>query len=66
MQHVAQQFGVGPEVATLSSSLYIAGYAFGPLLWAPFSELYGRRIPIVTVMLGFGIFNTAAAVSKDL
>lgn len=42
------------------------GYAFGPLLWAPISELNGRRLPIIVAMLGFGIFNTAVAVSKDL
>lgn len=64
--YVGKHFGVGVEVATLSSSLYILGYAFGPLMWAPISELNGRRLPIVIAMLGFGIFNTAVAVSKDL
>ena len=54
------------EVAALASSLYIAGYAFGPLVWAPLSELYGRRLSIIVAMLGFGIFNTAVAVSKDI
>ena len=33
--HVSQVFGVSVEVATLSSSLYLLGYAFGPLIWAP-------------------------------
>lgn len=42
------------------------GYAFGPLMWAPLSELSGRRLPIVIAMFGFGIFNIAVAVSKDL
>ena len=23
---------------------YVAGYAIGPLIWAPLSELYGRRV----------------------
>ncbi|KAF7180246.1 hypothetical protein CNMCM7691_009413 [Aspergillus felis] len=64
--NVSRVFGVGVEVATLSSSLYILGYACGPLVWAPFSELQGRRLPILIGMLGFGIFNTAVAVAKDL
>ncbi|EAL86141.1 hypothetical protein KXW29_007150 [Aspergillus fumigatus] len=64
--NVARVFGVGVEVATLSSSLYILGYACGPLIWAPFSELQGRRLPILIGMLGFGIFNIAVAVAKDL
>ncbi|GKZ16853.1 hypothetical protein AbraIFM66951_006344 [Aspergillus brasiliensis] len=63
---VAKAFDVSVEVAALSSSLYISGYAFGPLVWAPLSERHGRRLPIILAMLGFGIFNTAVAVSKDL
>ncbi|GLI81698.1 hypothetical protein PoHVEF18_010086 [Penicillium ochrochloron] len=63
---VAKVFGVGLEVSTLSSSLYICGYATGPLIWAPLSELKGRRPPIIFAMLGFGIFNTGVAVAKDL
>lgn len=66
MTQVAKHFNVSVEVAALASSLYIAGYAFGPLVWAPFSERFGRRIPVIAAMLGFGIFNTAVAVSKDL
>ncbi|CAG7924804.1 unnamed protein product [Penicillium olsonii] len=64
--HVSTYFGVSVEVASLASSVYLLGYAFGPLIWAPLSELYGRRFPIVVAMLGFGIFNIAVAVSKDL
>ena len=36
------------------------------VLWAPLSELYGRRIPIILAGFGFGIFNIAVAVSKDV
>ncbi|OJJ42850.1 hypothetical protein ASPZODRAFT_136992 [Penicilliopsis zonata CBS 506.65] len=65
-ESVAATFHVGLEVSILSSSLYIAGYATGPLLWAPLSELNGRRLPILIAMLGFGIFNTGVAAAKDL
>ena len=64
--HVSEIFGVSFEVAVLSSSLYILGYAFGPLIWAPFSELKGRRVPIIVGMFGFSIFNIAVATGKDL
>ncbi|KAL4791444.1 major facilitator superfamily domain-containing protein [Aspergillus venezuelensis] len=66
MSQVAKHFNVSAEVAALGSSLYLVGYAFGPLVWAPLSERHGRRLPVVVSMLGFGIFNTAVAVSKDL
>ncbi|KAE8155095.1 major facilitator superfamily domain-containing protein [Aspergillus avenaceus] len=65
-KNVANAFGVSIEVSTLSSSLYIIGYASGPLIWAPLSELQGRRLPIIIGMFGFGIFNIAVAVAKDL
>lgn len=64
--NIATYFGVGLEVAVLSSTMYIMGYATGPLIWAPLSELNGRRPGILIGMFGFGIFNTAVAVSKDI
>jgi DHA1 family multidrug resistance protein-like MFS transporter len=42
------------------------GFAFGPILWAPLSELKGRRLPIVISSFGLMIFNFAVAVAKDL
>ncbi|KAL4914795.1 major facilitator superfamily domain-containing protein [Aspergillus aurantiobrunneus] len=65
-ENVSASFGVGLEVSVLSSTMYIAGYASGPLLWAPLSELNGRRPSIIIGMFGFGIFNIAVAVSKDI
>ena len=41
------------------------GYALGPTIFAPISELYGRRVPIIIGAFGFSIFNTALAVAKD-
>lgn len=64
--NVATYFGVGLEVAVLSSTMYIMGYATGPLIWAPLSELNGRRPGIIIGMFGFAIFNTAVAVAKDI
>lgn len=63
---VASEFGVGREVGTLGTSLFVFGYAFGPLMWAPISELYGRRPPLVIAAFGFSIFTIAVAVAKDI
>lgn len=63
---MAEYFNVGIVVSTLSTSFYVLGYAFGPILWGPLSELKGRKLPIVIGMFGFSIFNLAVAVSKDL
>jgi DHA1 family multidrug resistance protein-like MFS transporter len=63
---VSSKFGVIREVGTLGTSLFVFGYAFGPLIWAPWSELYGRKPPVVIAALGFSIFSIAVAVAKDL
>ena len=47
-------------------SVYILGYAFGPLLIAPLSELYGRRVVYNTTNILFIIFTIACAVSSNL
>ncbi|KAH6860672.1 major facilitator superfamily, partial [Alternaria rosae] len=60
------QFNVGYVVATLGTSLYILGFATGPVLWAPFSELKGRRLPLIIASFGFSVFNIACATAKDL
>ncbi|RMZ80854.1 hypothetical protein DV737_g2813, partial [Chaetothyriales sp. CBS 132003] len=63
---LATHFNVSIEVATLSTSLFVLGFAFGPLIWGPFSELQGRKLPIMIGMFGFSIFCFAAATAKDL
>lgn len=62
---VGEHFHVGREVVTLGTSLFVLGYAVGPIVFAPISELYGRRLPIAIGAFGFAIFNTAVAVAKD-
>ncbi|KXL51040.1 MAG: hypothetical protein FE78DRAFT_136640 [Acidomyces sp. 'richmondensis'] len=66
LQSVESHFHIGREVVTLGTSLFVAGYALGPIVFAPMSELYGRRLPIIVAGFGFGIFNIAVAVSKDV
>ncbi|KAF9740743.1 hypothetical protein PMIN06_003212 [Paraphaeosphaeria minitans] len=63
---VAQQYGVGITVGVLGTSFYVLGFATGPILWAPLSELKGRRLPLVIASLGFSIFNIGVATGKDL
>ncbi|KAK4944391.1 hypothetical protein LTR10_016277 [Elasticomyces elasticus] len=36
-------FGCSEEVATLGTSSFVLGFAFGPTIWGPLSELYGRQ-----------------------
>lgn len=63
---VSSQFHVSTEVGLLGLSFYVLGFAFGPLFWAPLSELKGRRLPLVVGMFGFSIFQIGVAAGKDL
>ncbi|KAL7930085.1 major facilitator superfamily domain-containing protein [Trichoderma chlorosporum] len=63
---VAEKFHVGLEVGILGTSFYVLGFAFGPSLWAPLSELKGRRLPILVSVFGFSVFTIATATAKDI
>ena len=63
---IAAQYHVSTEVGILGLSFYVLGFAFGPIFWAPLSELRGRRLPLVISMFGFSIFQVAVAAAKDL
>ncbi|KAK4206665.1 putative mfs multidrug protein [Rhypophila decipiens] len=47
-------------------SVYVLGFAIGPLVLAPASELYGRAIIYHVCNIGFIIFTVASAVSTNL
>ncbi|KAL4977027.1 major facilitator superfamily domain-containing protein [Aspergillus desertorum] len=63
---VSSKYEISRAVGNLGVSLYVLGFATGPLIWAPFSELKGRRLPFVLSMFGFTVFSFATAASKDL
>ena len=56
-----KEFSVSQEVVTLGVSLFVLGFALGPLLWAPFSELYGRQIVFLGTYTAFMAFNAGVA-----
>jgi DHA1 family multidrug resistance protein-like MFS transporter len=62
---VSHEFHVSTEVGVLGITLYVLGFAFGPIAWGPGSELLGRKKPLVVAMFGFAIFAVAAATAKD-
>ncbi|KAJ5122068.1 hypothetical protein N7448_003199 [Penicillium atrosanguineum] len=62
----SKEFGVSSEVGTLGTTLYVLGFSSGPLIWAPASELRGRKWPLTIAMLGGGIFTIGSAVAKDI
>lgn len=47
-------------------SVYLLGFAFGPLVIAPLSELYGRRLVYHVTNVFFLVFTIACAVANSL
>lgn len=65
-RQVAREFNVGKQTATLGTSLFLLGFGAGPLLWAPLSEVYGRRPAVMMPMFVAVCFSFATATAKDL
>lgn len=53
-------------LATFVVSVYILGFAFGPLIVAPISEYSGRTVVYNTCNLLFLVFNIASAVAPSM
>lgn len=63
-QAISSEFGISAEVTVLNISLYIVGFAVGPLLWAPVSELFGRKWSILPAMYALTLFSIGTATSS--
>ncbi|RDA87929.1 hypothetical protein CP532_1694 [Ophiocordyceps camponoti-leonardi (nom. inval.)] len=61
---MADEFDIqSPLQKTLPISLFILGYVFGPLVWAPLSEHMGRRLLTLTTFALFMLFTMACALA---
>ncbi|KAK4189583.1 putative transporter mfs2 [Podospora australis] len=63
---VIHYFGISTTVATLGISLFVFGFAVGPLLWAPLSEFYGRQIIFFISYAGLVAFSAGAAGAQNI
>ncbi|KAJ5730681.1 uncharacterized protein N7483_005189 [Penicillium malachiteum] len=63
---IEEAFGVTTEIATLGVSLYVLGFALGPLLWAPMSEMFGRQSVFIGTYCGLTIFCAATTGAKNI
>lgn len=66
IEGIKQRFDVSGEVATLGLSLFVLGFALGPLIWAPLSEMYGRMSIYVISFTAYTAFSVAAACSPTI
>lgn len=63
---IEERYHVSLEVAILTCSIMVCGFAVGPLLWSPLSEIIGRQ-PVYIISLGlYTIFNIPCALSPNI
>jgi len=65
LEGIAEHFHVSEEAAGLVITLFLLGYCFGPLFWAPLSEFYGRRWIFYISFTGYLIFNFLCAFANN-
>lgn len=63
---IEEQFLITTEVATLGVSLYVLGFALGPLIWAPMSEMFGRQVVFIGTYCGLTIFCAGTTGAKNI
>ncbi|KAJ5682167.1 MFS transporter cpaT [Penicillium macrosclerotiorum] len=67
VNQLAKDFKIAStELDSFVVSVYLLGYCFGPLLIAPISEMYGRRIVYNVCNLLYVIFTIACAVAPEI
>ncbi|ROW03473.1 hypothetical protein VSDG_01519 [Cytospora chrysosperma] len=63
---VEETFGVSEEVALLTITVFVIGFGVGPVVFAPLSEIYGRRIIYTSTLLVAVVFIIPCAVAKNI
>ncbi|GAB1212152.1 hypothetical protein ATERTT37_001282 [Aspergillus terreus] len=63
---VMKDFDCSSEVAELGLSLFVLGFAIGPLLWAPLSEIYGRQTLFFVTYAVFTAFNAGVCEAQNI
>ncbi|KAL4909361.1 hypothetical protein BDW74DRAFT_165849 [Aspergillus multicolor] len=62
---VVSYFEISQEVSYLGISLYVIGFAVGPIFWAPLSEIYGRRWIYIASVGSLAVFTAGVAGAKN-
>lgn len=66
LKQIMIEFHPSQTVATLGVSLFVLGFAIGPLLWAPLSELFGRQVLFVGTYTCLTAFNAGCAGAQNI
>lgn len=63
---IEEKYNVSLEVAILTCSIMVCGFAVGPLIWSPLSEIIGRRPVYIISLALYVIFNIPCALAPNI
>ncbi|KAJ6161049.1 hypothetical protein N7470_004445 [Penicillium chermesinum] len=63
---VTKDFNVTQEIGLLGIALFVLGFAVGPLVWAPLSEVYGRRYIMIASAATLTAFTAATTGAQNI
>lgn len=63
---IMTDFHISEEVFILGISLFVIGFAVGPVIWSPLSEHYGRRPVHIISAMALTVFCAGAAGAKNI
>ncbi|KAI9925913.1 hypothetical protein ASPWEDRAFT_42575 [Aspergillus wentii DTO 134E9] len=66
IKQIMSHFEASEEVATIGLSLFVLGFAIGPLLWAPLSEVFGRQRPFFVSFVAMAAFSAGCAGAQNI
>ncbi|KAK2748532.1 hypothetical protein FQN57_000666 [Myotisia sp. PD_48] len=66
LEGVMEEFNISREVSLLTITLFVIGFGVGPMVFAPLSEMVGRKPVYVVTLFIAVIFLIPCAVSKNL
>ncbi|BFZ63705.1 hypothetical protein YB2330_004837 [Saitoella coloradoensis] len=63
---IMQELGANELAATGAITTFVGGYCVGPLLWAPMSEIWGRRPLFLVSFFLYTVMNIPAALTPNI
>lgn len=66
VMEITQEFNISTELFIVGVSLFVLGFAIGPALWGPLSELYGRQILWIVSHIAMVAFMAGSAGSQNI
>ena len=62
---ISEELHVSTTASNLVTTLFLLGYCFGPLFWAPLSEFFGRRYIFYITFIAYFAFNFLCAFTPN-